>query len=165
MIVPSSKPGAPRLPVPTRKTGLVIWAALLAGLLLFAALAAYVGPNVRRRPGPEVERIGEIFLYMAGGLSAVMLLLSFAIPRRIVRAAPQATPDALALSRTIVASTTNEGPALFCIVAWMTTGNPWLAAPFLLSLLGLLLAFPSEARWARLGGASPPGAPRTRMVR
>jgi hypothetical protein len=165
MIVPTPKSGAPQIPVPTRKTGLVIWAALLAGLLLFAAVATYVGANLRRQPGPEVERLGEIFLYLAGGLSSLMLLLSFVIPRRMVRAVPQATPDALALSRTIVASTLNEGPALFCIVAWMTTGNPWLLGPFALSLLGLLLAFPSEARWARLGGAPPPGAPRSRMVR
>lgn len=164
MIVPSQGPAGRPMPPPTRRTGLVVWGALLAGLVLFAGVAGYVGPNVQRRGAAEVERLGEIFLYLAGGMSALMLLLSFVIPAR-VRTAPQAGPDALAMSRTIVASAANEGPALFCIVAWMTTGNPWLAAPFALSILGLLLAFPSEARWARLGGAPPPGASRNRMVR
>jgi hypothetical protein len=83
-------------------------------------------------------------------------------------AAPQA-PEALALTRLVVACALCEGAALFAVVAFLVTQDRLLLAPFALALAALLAHFPGDRHWARLAGApaasSAPGARPNRMIR
>jgi len=140
-------PGGQQNPVVTRRTALIIWSALFAGVVIFAAVATAVGPTFWRQNG----EIADVLAWFALGVAPVWLVVSRLLPSR-VKAAPGATPDSLALARTIVASALNEGGALFASVAWMLGGRVLALVALAISLGGLLIAFPSAARWQRLGG-------------
>ena len=146
-------------PAPSRRSALIVWAALLVGVLLFAAVATVVGPEVRQGVPEDLA----ILVWIALALAIVNFLLSRILPGRMKTAAVQ-TPDGIAMARMIVAAALNEGAALFCIVAWMLVGQPLVLVPFAVSILGLLLAFPSESRWRELSRV-PGEARRTSLVR
>jgi hypothetical protein len=146
--------------MPTRRTALIIWWVLFAGVVLFAAVATAVGPSFWQRNG-EVARI---LSWVALAMATLWLLLSQLLASR-VKAGPGATSEAVAVTRTIIASAMNEGSALFAVVAWMLGGEPLALIALAISLAGLLLAFPSMARWQKLGGSSERTERPNRLVR
>lgn len=162
MLLPTPAPGSRPPALPSRRTAVIIWGALLAGVIGFSVVAAVAGPNVRR--GATGEGLGQVLGAVAACMALTCLVVSIALPPRLRRFPAGTPPDGVALTRTIVASALNEGAALFAVVAWMVTGSPWPLAALAVSLAGLLLAFPSQGRWARLGG-SVPGARQNRLVR
>jgi hypothetical protein len=151
----------PPMPVPTRRVGLIIWSALLAGAGTFFVVATVVGPvSPEGRPRQE---LAEILVPLGVGLSLVTLVLSRIVPR--FAKAPAGTPaGGVALTRTIIAAALNEGAALFATIIWLLTAASLALVPFAVSVAGLLAAFPSAARWERLGG-TPGGPERSRLVR
>lgn len=144
--------------MPTRRTALIIWSALVAGVATFGIVGTVVGPGVRRNGAAP-----ELLVWVSLGLTAVTFVLSRVLPGKL-QMVPGATPDAMAVSRTIVASALNEGAALFAIIVWMIGGYVVVLIPLAISVVGLLLAFPSETRWQAL--TADPGQPRrSPMVR
>ncbi len=79
-------------------------------------------------------------------------------------AAPPA-PEALALTRLVVASALCEGAALFALVAFLVTQDAVMLAPFGASLVALLAHFPGDRHWARLVGSPAAGPRRNPMIR
>ncbi len=136
-------------PTSARRTALIIWGALSAGVVIFALVATAVGP----RFWPQGQEIGDVLASLALGMALVMLPVSRVVPSQI-KPTPGATPNALAISRTIVSSALNEGAGLFAGIAWMLGGRMLALVALAISLAGLLLAFPSAARWQRLGGSA-----------
>jgi len=63
------------------------------------------------------------------------------LPKRM-KAQPGATPDGVGLARTIIASVSNEGAALFAVVTWMVGGRMLSLVALAVSLIGLLLGLP-----------------------
>jgi hypothetical protein len=97
-------------------------------------------------------------------MAVLDLLLSRLLASR-AKPMPGATSEAVALTRTIVASAINEGSALFAVVAWMVGGDPLALVALAISLAGLVLAFPSLGRWRKLGGSSERTERPNRLVR
>ena len=147
-------------PLFARRTALIIWGALFAGVVIFAAVATVVGPNF----WPQGGQIADLLAWVALGMALVMLPVSRVVPSRI-KATPGAPPEALAVARTIVASALNEGAGLFAGIAWMLGGRTLALVALAIALSGLLLAFPSTARWQRLGGTTVQGERPNRLVR
>jgi hypothetical protein len=137
-------------PTPTRRVALIIWSALLLGVIAFTAAATYVGPRGFWGRNDELARI---LPPIAIGLAVVCLVISRVIPPRM-RQAPAGTPDALGVARTTVASGLNEGGALWAVTGWMLTGSTLTLLALVISIAGMLLAFPSSARWSRLCATS-----------
>jgi hypothetical protein len=146
--------------MPSRRTASIIWWVLFAGAILFAAVATVVGPGFWQAK----SEVAPILSWVALAMAALDLLLSRLLPSR-VKAVPGAAPEAVALTRTIVASAMNEGSALFAGVAWMVGGDPLALVALAISLAGLLLAFPSLERWRRLGGSPERAERANRLVR
>jgi hypothetical protein len=130
---------------PTRRTALIIWSALVAGVAMFAIVGTVVGPEVRRNGAAP-----ELLVWVSLGLTVVTFILSRIVPGRMRPVSGGASPDAMGVSRTIVAAALNEGAALFAIVVWMVGGFVVVLVPLTVSAVGLLLAFPSETRWTAL---------------
>ncbi len=161
------------MPPPSlRRTAVVIWGALLGGVAIFTGVALAV-PAGR----PVGGELAALLLLVALGMAVLSVGLSFWLPRRIRPAGAVATPDQLALTRTVIASALCEGPALFSLVGLMLARDASMLLPYLLSLGALLAHFPGAARWERLGAGAAgqqgprPGGPATgagssgRMVR
>ena len=162
------------MPLPSlRRTAVIIWGALVFGVAVFTGVALAV-PAGR----PMGGEFAALLLLVALGMAVLSVGLSFWLPRRIRPAGAVATPDQLALARTVIASALCEGPALFGLMGLMVTRDPSLLLPYALSLAALLAHFPGAARWERLGGGAGsgekgprPGGPATgagpprRMVR
>ena len=86
---------------------------------------------------------------------SLMSLPSFAasiIIPRMGKPPSGASPDAIAVTRSVIAAALNEGAGFFAIVAWMVAGGPWALLALTVSLGGLLRAFPSRGRWKALDG-------------
>ena len=151
MIAPStSRTGGRGAPAPTRRVALIIWSALLLGVIAFTVVATYVGP---RGFWGRNEELARILPPIAIGLAVVCLVISRLVPPRM-KQAPAATPDALGVARTVVASALNEGGALWAVIGRMLTGSTLTLVALVISIAGMLLAFPSSPRWARLCATS-----------
>jgi hypothetical protein len=153
-----------------RRVGTLIWGALVAGLLAFLGVSLYLYLYGRM---PANGALVGVMLPVVAGLTIVDVALSWlwAVrmkPKLPPGASPHA-PEALALTRLIVACALCEGAALFAIVGFLVTQDPVLLAPFALALVALLAHFPGDRHWARLAGApaGPParGAAPNRMIR
>jgi hypothetical protein len=160
---PSSPSSPPTPPAASRRALLFVWSALAAATAV-APAAAFLGARLVP-PAPEGRDLGTVLLLVAASMVAVELVVAYVLTARIRRTAPPG--DGSAATQTIVASALAAGAAIACSVFHFVTGEPLLlplAAP---PAAVLLHWFPSEARWARLGGAAPaagPG-PRRPMVR
>jgi hypothetical protein len=143
-----------------RRTALIIWCALFAGVVAFAVVATVAGPNFWQQGG----EIADVLAGVAVAMALVCLPVSRLLPSR-VKAMPGAQPEALALARTIIATALNEGAGLFAGVAWMLGGRMLALVALAISMAGLLLAFPSAARWQRLGGSAAQVERPNRLVR
>jgi hypothetical protein len=134
-----------------RRVATVIWGAMLAGLVFFLLVGTFAGPAAQGRPVNPERSTSLVFL--ATALTVAMLVASRILPRLVSPPAP--APGQLALARHVMSCALCEAGALFCIVVWTVTGAAMVLAPFVLALGGLLACFPSEARWAALGGGEP----------
>jgi hypothetical protein len=163
MILPGKIPPAGAAAVvPSRRVAVIIWSALVGGLLLFAAVATYVGPQFWRQANP----VAPLLAAFAVGLACLELVLSLVLPKRLTARVVQAAPGTRALQQTIIASALNEGAGLFGVVTWLLGGLPLSLVAITIALVGLLLAFPSARRWEAMGGAPPASAARpNRLVR
>jgi hypothetical protein len=128
---------------PSRKVAVVVWGAMLAAPVLFAAMTvAAVAPHDLRSP----ELSGVLF-WMAGAMVGLGVALSRLLPLRILPRDP-GPRHTLAFTRLVVAWAILEGAAMFPLVAELVTGDP-----FLYLLCGVAVAaqaslFPSAERWA-----------------
>jgi hypothetical protein len=147
-------------PMLARRTALIIWCALFAGVVVFAVVATAVGPGF----WPQGGEVADLLAWVALGMALVVLPVSRLLPSRM-KAMPGASADALAVARTIVASALNEGAGLFAGIAWMLGGRMLALVALAIALSGLLLAFPSAARWQRLGGSTVQAERPNRLVR
>lgn len=132
--------------MPTRRTALTIWSALFAGVVIFTTVATVLGPSFWRQSSNEGA---ELLTWVALGMALVGLLASRVIPN-LGKPAQGVPPDAVGVTRTIVASALNQGSALLAIVVWMLGGRMLALVALAISVVGLLLAFPSAARWPNL---------------
>lgn len=130
--------------VASRRTALIIWYVILAGALGLTVVAAIFGPGI----WPRVSDAGRVVAWAAFGMSLACLLVSRVLPSRMK--SPGAPVENIAATRSVVATTLNGGIALFAPLAWMVSGKMIAIVALAISLLGLLLAFPSERRWQKL---------------
>jgi hypothetical protein len=142
--------GAPRTAAP-RRVALILWATMVAGLVVLLGVAAALGPAMQAQTDPE---LAETLVAVLGLVAAGTLIASRVVPRWVKAPAGQA--DQAALARQLIACALCDGGALFAVVVWMLTGSPLALALLLLPLAGLLSCWPGEARWAALGGAAAP---------
>jgi hypothetical protein len=143
---------------PTRRIAIIVWCAIAGGLSIFGIVATVVGPELWSH-----NREVSFIAWLAAGLAIFLVIASRLIPHRAKLRVPN--PGSAALTRTIIASALCEGGGLFGCVAWMLTGNTWAVVAMAVGLAGLLMAFPTEARWRELGGGVSPGAPAERSNR
>jgi len=150
-------------PLAVRRTSYVIWAALLFGLVAFAAVASFVGPGFRSPDAPPIPLLAELSL----GFAFVALTASRIVPR-LLKPAPGIPPESFALTRNVVAMALCEGAALFALVVWMLTGREWAVVAAAMGFAGVISCYPGDARWRSLLPADPSrggtGGP-SRMVR
>lgn len=149
-----------------RRVGTIVWAALVTGVLAFSAVSLYL--FFGHMPGDA--RLVPVMLPVAAGLAVVNVALSWLWAVRMRPAVPKGAappaPEALALTRLIVASALCEGAALFAIVAFLTTQDPVMLLPLALSFAALVAHFPGARHWARLvGGPAASAPPPNRMIR
>jgi hypothetical protein len=124
---------------------LIVWSALFAGVVFFATIATALRPGFLQQGNEGVELLAWIAL----GMALVGLLASRVVPN-LGKPMPGATPDGVGFGRTVMASALNEGSALLAVVVWMLGGRALALVALAISLAGLLLAFPSTARWQSL---------------
>lgn len=129
----------------TRRTAVIIWCAIAAALITFGVVAAVMGPDL----WPHNQQVTFI-AWLAAAMAAFMVMASRLAPRWMKT--QTGTPDSAALTRIIITAALCEGGGLFGCVAWMLTGNAWAVVAMAIALAGLLMAFPTEARWRELGG-------------
>jgi len=146
-----------------RRVATIVWGALVAGTTVFLAVALSLPKPVG---DPQLVRV---LLPVSGGMSIITTTASWFWAVRI-RPAPGTTalaPEALALSRLVVASALCEGAALFAIVVLLVTREAMAMLPFAVSFVALVAHFPGDRHWARLcGGTTGPAAvARNRMIR
>ncbi len=147
-----------------RRTAYVIWGALLFGVLTFAAVAAFVGPSFRQSGEPAPLFLADLSV----ALAVVGVLASRIVPSQMRPRPGAEDPDALAMSRNIVASGLCEGTGLFGVITWMLTGSERSVLAIAIAVAGILACFPSDSRWRSLvpatTGQRGPSGP-SRMVR
>jgi hypothetical protein len=131
---------------PTRRTAVIVWCGLSAGVVALAAVATAVGPTCWQHNGD----VAGVYAWVALGMAPACLLVSRLLPGRIK--VTGATPEAVALQRMLIASALNNGSALFAVMAWILGGSGLSVFALVISMVGLLLAFPSAARWRSLCG-------------
>lgn len=120
--------------------------ALAGGVVLFAAVALYVGPVGNLKPMPIVMGLDPLVItaivMTIGGVG-----MSYVLPGRIVDVAREASPaqrvSTFRASR-IVAGALCEGPALFWGVLTLLTGERWCVAPMF--VLAALIAMHAPTR-------------------
>lgn len=129
----------------TRRTALIIWYVILAGALGLAVVSAIFGPGI----WPRVSDAGKGFVaWFAFGMSLACLLVSGVLPSRIK--SPGAPVENIVVARSVVATSFNGSIALFAPLAWMVSGKLIAIVALAISLVGLLLALPSERRFQKL---------------
>jgi hypothetical protein len=158
----------------------IVWAALVAGVTAFLAIAAYLVLGVRSGPiVPLDPAVAPLLLGASAAVSLVTVAVSWlwAVRMRVVaprgdasrpaRAAPYPPgPEADAVTRLVVAGALCEGGALLALVAFLATADAVALAPFAVSYLALLAHFPGDRHWAQLVGTPQgAGAGSNRMIR
>jgi hypothetical protein len=141
---------------PTRRTLVIIWSALAATLVGFAAFAAVA-------PFPSSPEM-RVPLLLTVALMGVAELVAGSVVVASIRRRALATGGggpATAMTQTIVACSLAEGMGLFACIGLLLTDDPLFLAVVAACLVVMVRWFPSEARWARLSGE----APRSRMIR
>jgi hypothetical protein len=144
-------PAPPRTPTLTRAQARIVWtviAVVLAGAVAAALAGAAAVPRDAASP------IGTVFLLVAAPMVVIDLGVAYFITSRMRRrAAPGAPPGAVAATQVIVASAVALGAGLMCCVFFFVSREPLLLLLVLPCAAVLLHWFPSEGRWAAIGGA------------
>ncbi|MBK8178806.1 MAG: hypothetical protein IPK67_07915 [Planctomycetes bacterium] len=135
-----SKPSLTNDPSLALRGTQVIVLALAGGVVLFATVAAVVGP-MSHPMEPVAFGLDPIAL-LAVFLSFTAVAASFFVPGRVVEAAREGTPDARAnafRSSRIIGAAMLEGPALLWSVALLLSGHRLYFIPvaILVALIGL----------------------------
>lgn len=128
----------------TRRTVLIIWCVLMGGALGLTVVAAVAGPGIWSRVGDRGNPAAWVVFLMA----PACLLASRILPNLI--SPPAGMVESVAVGRSTIAAALNGGMALLAPLAWMVSGNPIALAALAISVVGLLLAIPSQRRWQRL---------------
>jgi len=124
----------------------MIAVALILGLIVFAAIAAFAGPI-----GTPLEPIvaGLDPLAMTAALVTISCAaMSFFVPPRLVGAIASDTPEhkvAAFRSGRIVALALCEGPAVLWAVATLLSGNRWFLAPIAVLVALMVFHFPTSS--------------------
>ena len=121
--------------------------------LIFLVVATFVVASTRTAD----PRLTNVLAAAVSALAVVEVVLSRFVPRAL-RKHEGDSADQHALRRNITAAALCEGPGLFAVVAWMITGSPLVLPALVISVVGLVACFPSDARWEALGGSAWPGA-------
>jgi hypothetical protein len=137
-------------PPSVRYLAYVIWASLLIGVLVVAAIAAFLGPGIRAN---QWEPLPAALPITAALLNVVLL----AGARFIPRAMKEETPI---LTKNVVTAAVSEAGALFAAVAWMLTGSSHAVAGMIMGLSGIALCYPNDSRWRAIGGVIEGDPPR-----
>ena len=135
---------------PSRRVAVAVWAATFASPVVLAAVA------LAARLPSEMPQLRPVFLFLAGAVAGLGILMSRALPPRI-GGRPGAQPGATAFARSVVAWAILEGAALFPTVAYLVTGDGWLFLVVGVVLAAHVSLFPGEGRWRALGGGAAAG--------
>jgi hypothetical protein len=122
-----------------RSRAVVLWAALAAGQVVFAAVFFAFAARVRVAPAPPA--VGA----MVGALAALAAALSFVAPRRIRTGAG---PEATAFVRALVGGAIAEAGTMMALAGWFVSRGPALLAVAAAAFGAFLLHFPTAARYA-----------------
>jgi len=145
---------------PTRKVAVVVWGAMVASPVLFAAMTlVVVAPRDLRSP-----ELSGLFFWMAGAVVGIGVALSRLLPLRILPR-DQRPRDTLAFTRLVVAWAILEGAAMFPLVAELVTGDPFLYLLCAVAVAAQVSLFPSQERWAAYAVQPLPSGGSGRMVR
>ncbi len=128
-----------------RRVALILWCVLVSGALVLTGVAAIVGPRL----WPRVSDAGNVAPWVVFAMAPVCALAARVLPSRFPP--PPGTPP---LGQSVMASTLSGSIALFAPLAWMISGKTMALVALAISLVGLVLAFPSERRWQELSRAS-----------
>jgi hypothetical protein len=123
---------------------LVIWCSTVAGALGLTVVAAIFGPGIWSR-----ARNGDSLAWVVFGGALACSLASKVLPSRIAPM-PGATVETIAVARSLVATAFNGSMALLAPLAWMVSGKMVALVALAISLVCLVLVFPSERRWQKL---------------
>lgn len=131
-----------------RRTALIIWAASVMSVLLFMGIALTLEVGITFSQSPL-----QAFLLAAWSLSVTTLALSLVVPARLPHTG---SAQARALTQTIVGTALCEvGCLLSAVFLLMTNDRSFLGrsflGPFAVSFVGMLLQYPSAARWPKSG--------------
>ena len=120
-------------------TGLnILFYAMASGQAIFLIVAFYL--RSQGEMGPEDEELGQIFLIVAAAvLVSTQLASRFVIGKRLEAIRSLGLRKKMDQYRGvfILRMALLEGPALFCIVAYLVSGNFWL----MVCGIGLLILF------------------------
>jgi hypothetical protein len=129
-------------PPSVRYIAYVIWGSLLAGVLIMAGVAAFLGPGIRAE---QYVPYPAAFPVSAALVNVVLL----AAVRFMHKAMGEETP---VLTKNVIATAVCEAGALYAAVAWMLTGSSHAGAGMIMGLSGIAVCFPNDSRWRFLGG-------------
>lgn len=138
-------------PPSVRYVAYVIWGSLLAGVLIMAGVAAFLGPGIREN---QWEPMPKAFPISAALTNVVLLALSRFLPRLLKEDLPT-------LTKNVIATAICEAGALFAVVAWMLTGSEHAKIGMILGMGGIAICYPNDARWRALGGLVEADLPRS----
>ncbi len=138
----------------TRHAALVVWAAMLALPVAFLGMSETVA-----RAHPAHRAPGSLLFWVAVAASALGIVLSRVLPRRITPGGEGASPGVVAFTRMAVSWALVEAVALFPPVARLLAPDPRQLGVFAVDLVALATLFPGESRWASLGRHDRPARP------
>ena len=158
---------------------LVLVIAAVIGLLVFHALSLEIHQRreeirTLRSVGASPGLVAAVYEGQALTLAAVGatvgaglgIVLSRVLPRRVGPRGGGVSRATTAFSRLLVAWAILEGAAMFPLVAYLVTGDPFLFLLVAVVIAANASLFPSEARWASLAAQPlPSAAGKGRMVR
>lgn len=136
--MPPARPEPPSV----RYIAFVIWGSMMGGVVIMAAVAALMGPDLRANLW---EPFPSGFALSAALTNVVLLPASRLIPRAL-------KPEMPVLKKNIIATAIAEVGALYAAVAWMLTGGKHAIAGLIMGAAGIAICFPNDSRWRVLGG-------------
>ncbi len=144
---PSAPEPSPEQVAADRRLLAVIWLAVTLGVVLLAAVMAFLTATNTEARGEG----GAVFFYVSAALSMAAIAGAFAVQRgleaRLPSAGSYAEVAALVRTRAILSAAVMEASALFACVAAFVTGE-LVNLAFLVPVFAFLFLFrPSEARY------------------
>ena len=142
------------LGIPARDVAWAIWASMVAMPILFLGVVLAL-----KEPSHEVHTApSNVLALLAIATSALGILLSRVLPKRIPARQGGGRAHLTALMRCVISWSLCEAVAIFPLVAWLVSHDRRLLAVFALDLAVLLLSFPTRVRWHAALPVEPPPA-------